>query len=61
MGTKVDKKSDKKVTKPSKVDRKADKKVVPVVKPVSAKEVLAKAAVRMIFGMTRIRRLISWV
>jgi hypothetical protein len=46
MGTKVDKKSDKKTTKPSKVDKKAAKALT--VKPVSAKDVLAKAAVSLI-------------
>jgi hypothetical protein len=48
MGIKADKKSDKKATKPSKVvDKKADKKATKVAptKPVSAKDLLAKAAV----------------
>jgi hypothetical protein len=47
MGIKVDKKSDKKMSKPSKVDKKADKKAAKAVavKPVSAKDVPAKAAV----------------
>lgn len=48
MGIKVDKKSDKKKqSKPSKADKKVDKKAVKAVvaKPVSAKDIIAKAAV----------------
>lgn len=51
MGSKVDKKADKKASvkpaKPAKVDKKADKKSskAALAKPVSAKEIIAKAAV----------------
>ena len=56
MGIKTDKKSDKKATKPSKVDKKADKKAtkVPPAKPVSAKDILAKAAVGFFLVLGRI-------
>jgi hypothetical protein len=51
MGIKVDKKSDKKASKPSKADKKADNKAAKLVavKPVSAKDILAKAAVSLTF------------
>lgn len=51
MGSKIDKKTDKKSSvKPSKVDKKVDKKAAKAapVKAISAKEIIAKAAVSIL-------------